>query len=267
MSTRDHLCFYARIKGINKPKADVEHLMDRLGLTPHAKTQASKLSGGNKRKLMLAIALMGTPPVVVLDEPTSAMDALAKRSFWTLISNIAAERSVLLTVGSSTLLVFQSFTDAAQTHSMEEADALATRTAIMARRFLAIGTTQGLRERYSNIYYVNLVLTSAPTSSVEEMIRVAGWIQSRVPHVRFEREMLGGQVRFTFPAAPTGTTGTSPVASLVEILEQEKEDLGVEFYSISGATLENVFLSVVKENQIQEEDGAGKRRFFSFWSK
>ncbi|KAM4057232.1 ABC transporter [Hirsutella rhossiliensis] len=228
MNTRDHLFFYARVKGIKKPKADVEHLMDRLNLTPHARTQASKLSGGNKRKLMLAIALMGTPPVVVLDEPTSTMDAVAKRSFWKIIQEIAAERSVLLT-----------------THSMEEADALATRTTIMARRFLAIGTTQGLRERYSNIYYVNLVLMSAPTSSVDEMSHVGGWMQSRIPGVRFE--------------PPSSTTGSSPVANLIEILEREKDSMGVEFYSISGPTLENVFLSVVRENQVQEEDGAGTR--------
>lgn len=101
MSTRDQLFFYARIKGIKKPKADVEHLMNRLALTPHAKTQVSKLSGGNKRKLMLAVALMGTPAIIVLDEPTSAMDAVAKRSFWKLVQENSAERSVLLTVRPS----------------------------------------------------------------------------------------------------------------------------------------------------------------------
>ncbi|KJZ74970.1 hypothetical protein HIM_05701 [Hirsutella minnesotensis 3608] len=245
MNTRDHLIFYARIKGIKRPKADVEYLMERLSLTPHAKTQTSKLSGGNKRKLMLAIALMGTPPIVVLDEPTSFMDAVAKRSFWKIIQDIADERSVLLT-----------------THSMEEADALATRTAIMARRFLAVGTTQGLCERYGNIYYVNLVLASAPMSSADEMNRVWEWVQSRVPGVRFEREMLGGQVRCTFPAASSGATKATPVAALIEALEQDKEKIGVEFYSISGPTLENVFLSVIRENQVQEEDGAGTKPFW-----
>lgn len=98
MNTRDHLYFYARIKGIDDAKANVEHIMARLGLTPHAGTQAMKLSGGNKRKLSLAIALIGTPPVLVLDEPTSAMDAVAKRSFWKIIQSISANHSVLLTV-------------------------------------------------------------------------------------------------------------------------------------------------------------------------
>lgn len=98
MSTRETLAFFARIKGIKDVKGNVNHLMASLNLTPHASTNASKLSGGNKRKLSLAIALMGTPPVLVLDEPTSAMDAVAKRSFWKVIRKIAHNRSVLLTV-------------------------------------------------------------------------------------------------------------------------------------------------------------------------
>lgn len=194
---------------------------------------------------MLAIALLGTPPAVVLDEPTSAMDAVAKRSFWKIVQEIAADRSVLIT-----------------THSMEEADALATRTAIMARRLLAIGTTQALRERYRNLYYVHLVLASAPTSAPHEMARLGAWVQDRVPGVRLDREMLGGQVRFTMPAAPNGQGGASPVAGLIGILERDKEVLGIEFYSISGPTLENVFLSVVGENHVQEEDGATPRRLW-----
>lgn len=52
---------------------------------------------------------------------------------------------------------------------MEEADTLATRTAIISKRLLAVGTTQALRKRYSNIYYVNILLATAPTSTPAEM--------------------------------------------------------------------------------------------------
>lgn len=98
LSTRQHLIFYARIKGIENVEANVDHIMARLGLTPYEKMSATKLSGGNKRKLSLAIALIGTPRVLVLDEPTSAMDAVAKRSFWRIIQSVAPQHSVLLTV-------------------------------------------------------------------------------------------------------------------------------------------------------------------------
>ncbi|KAH0602121.1 hypothetical protein MHUMG1_01000 [Metarhizium humberi] len=245
MNTRDHLYFYGRIKGIQKVKENVEYLMAKLDLTRHARTQASKLSGGNKRKLMLALALMGTPSILVLDEPTSAMDAVAKRQFWKVIQEIARDRSVLLT-----------------THSMEEADALCTRTVIMARRILAIGTTQALRQRYNNEYFVNLVLGSAPKSTAAEMGQVTEWVRRTAPDARFEREVLGGQVRFTLPTAVNnaGSTGGLPIARLMEALEQSKRALGIEHYSVSGPTLEDVFLSVVRENNVEEENGVEKKR-------
>ncbi|TWU74014.1 hypothetical protein ED733_000613 [Metarhizium rileyi] len=247
MNTRDHLYFYGRIKGINNVKANVDYLMNRLDLARHARTQANKLSGGNKRKLMLAIALMGTPSILVLDEPTSAMDAVAKRQFWKVIQDIAKDRSVLLT-----------------THSMEEADALATRTMIMARRILAIGTTQALRQRYNNEYFVNLVLASAPKSSPEEMNEVSAWVTSMVPDARFEREVLGGQIRFTMPAGEDSQLGGLSIARLIETLERSKDAMGIEDYSVSGPTLEDVFLSVVRENNVEEEHGAEKTtRFMS----
>lgn len=240
MNTRQHLNFYARVKGIKDVKGNVNHIMDRLGLTPHANTLATKLSGGNKRKLSLAIALIGAPPVVVLDEPTSAMDAIAKRSFWKLIQSIAPGRSVLLT-----------------THSMEEADTLANRAAIISKKLLAVGTSEALRERYSNVYYVSMVLSSAPNSTEEEMRNVRAWVQDSIPGSQLEREMLGGQVRFTIPG--TDGQGRSPVPPVIDLLEREKANVGIEYYSISGATLENVFLSVARENRAQEEDGIDRR--------
>lgn len=238
MTTREHLAFYARVKGISDVSANVSHVMSRLGLHPHADTLASKLSGGNKRKLSLAIALMGTPPVLVLDEPTSAMDAVAKRAFWALVRDVAPGRSLLLT-----------------THSMEEADALATRTAILARRLLAVGTTQVLRARYSNRHYVNLLLASAPTSEPEEMDRVRQWLLAELPDAQLERDMLGGQLHLTVP-------GTSPVTDLIDLFERGKEEMGIEYYSVGGATLETVFLSVVRENNVLEEDGTCHRPFW-----
>ncbi|KAH6997790.1 hypothetical protein BKA56DRAFT_536741 [Ilyonectria sp. MPI-CAGE-AT-0026] len=240
MNTQEHLSFYARIKGIKDVKANVNHVMNRLNLTPHAQTLASKLSGGNKRKLSLAIALMGKPPVLVLDEPTSAMDAVAKRAFWKIIQEIAPNRSLLLT-----------------THSMEEADTLATRTAIISRRLLAVGTTQALRKRYSNVYYVNLLLATAPNSTPDEMDNVRHWVLDQLPGAQLERDMLGGQVSFTIP-------GNSPVAGVIGLFERGKQEMGIEYYSIGGATLERVFLSVVRENNVQEEDGKDKRGAWSW---
>ncbi|KAG4219044.1 hypothetical protein PC116_g32476, partial [Phytophthora cactorum] len=96
LTVREHLTFYARCKGVEDIRGAVAYVMSRVGITAHANKLAAKLSGGNKRKLSLAIALLGDPPVLLLDEPSSAMDAASKRVLWRTLAAVAPGRSVLL---------------------------------------------------------------------------------------------------------------------------------------------------------------------------
>ncbi|KAL8308657.1 hypothetical protein RB593_006804 [Gaeumannomyces tritici] len=280
MTARQHLEFYARVRGVDDVKRNVDAVLDKTGLTSHASRAASKLSGGNKRKLSLGIALIGNPDVLVLDEPSSAMDAASKRVMWRTLAEVGPGRSLLLT-----------------THSMEEADALATRAAIVSKRLLAIGTTQQLRGRYSNLYHVQLVLRSAPESTRDEMERVEAWVRARFGGtVAFEGRSLGGQVKFTVPNSEAGRGSTSSsisraatadgeavlpedelsgssgesttrgdnktIGEVIQTLEAHKEELGLLDYSIGAPTLEKVFMSVVKENYVEDE--GRKRRWWQF---
>ncbi len=272
LTVREHLTFYARCKGAADVAAEASRAMRRVGLAGQAGRPAARLSGGNRRKLSLAVALLGDPPVLVLDEPSSAMDAASKRALWRTLRAAAAVpgRSVLLT-----------------THSMEEADALAGRAAILARRLLAVGPTHDLRRAHSNEYHVHLVLRSAPLSTAAEMARVAGWARDAFSFprgggygdgdgnggVQFEGQNLGGQVRFIVPAdsevpddgsasgaAAQGKQKQSFVRYLIEALERNKEQLGLDCYSIGAATMERVFLSVVKESDAVEDEGDVKKK-------
>ncbi|KAK4231754.1 transcriptional repressor NF-X1 [Podospora fimiseda] len=267
MTAKQHLEFYAAVKGIPKAEraANIETLMDRVGLTPHAKKQASALSGGNKRKLSLAIALMGNPSVLVLDEPSSSMDAAAKRKMWKILEDVSPGRSLLLT-----------------THSMEEADALATKVAILGGgKLLALGTTGSLRKDFSDAVCVQLVLRSAPHSSETEAEKVETWVKETFSRgdggVVFEGRSVGGQIRFMVgsnwtekekerqqaesldreendaSSVNTARNGNG-VGMLIELLEKNREELGLQDYSIGAPTLERVFLSVVKDNYAEEED-------------
>ncbi|KAF2972973.1 hypothetical protein GQX73_g641 [Xylaria multiplex] len=256
LTVREHLSFYSRCKGVADVKADVAYVMSKVGITAHADKLAAKLSGGNKRKLSLGIALVGNPPVLLLDEPSSAMDAASKRVLWKTLEAVAPGRSVLIT-----------------THSMEEADALATRAAIIAKRLLAIGTTEALRKTHSNEYHVHLILKSAPLSTPGEMREVADWVRDTFPGIKFEGENLGGQVRFIVPAdskvpvpqraQSEGIEGGAPAQSftryLIDTLEARKEELGLDCYSISAATMESVFLRVVKESDAEEDERVVKK--------
>lgn len=103
--------------------------------------KVSEYSGGNKRKLSTAIAFLGNPSVVYLDEPTAGMDPGAKRRVWNIIS---AERSS----GKTIVLT---------THSMDECEALCSRVAIMDRgQFNCLGSMQHLKNKFSSGYELKI---------------------------------------------------------------------------------------------------------------
>ena len=91
MTVEEHLWFYARIKGI--PSAMhlriVETAIIELNLSDHRTKPAGTLSGGNKRKLSVAIATLGNPPIILLDEPSAGMDPEARRFMWTVVERIS----------------------------------------------------------------------------------------------------------------------------------------------------------------------------------
>lgn len=85
MTVEEHLLYYARIKQVKNIGEEVERLINALNLIVERNKLAGTLSGGNKRKLSVAIALVGSPPIVLLDEPSSGMDPQARRFMWSVI--------------------------------------------------------------------------------------------------------------------------------------------------------------------------------------
>ncbi|KAI1327391.1 ABC transporter [Xylariaceae sp. FL0255] len=239
MTVEEHLRFYARIRGIPDVEHNVRAVLRAVGLEAFTTRMAHALSGGNKRKLSLGIALMGNPTVVLLDEPSSGLDAAAKRIMWRTLQSVMPGRSILLT-----------------THSMEEADALASRAGILAKRMLAMGTIDNLRERFGDAVHVHLVSSSAPHSSDEEMNRIREWIVKAFPGADVEAKTYHGQTRFSVPGSSiTGgdASSRSAVGRLVVMLEEVKENLGIEHYSCTPTTLDQVFLTIVGQHNVREE--------------
>ena len=88
LTGREHLQFYAQVRGVPDELIDdtVNALLEKMSLTKYSERQAGTYSGGNKRKLSVAIALIGEPAVVLLDEPSTGMDPEARRFMWDVIS-------------------------------------------------------------------------------------------------------------------------------------------------------------------------------------
>ncbi|KAL1601480.1 hypothetical protein SLS60_006395 [Paraconiothyrium brasiliense] len=225
LTVAETLRFFARIRGVSDIPHNVATVISACGLSPWADQLAGKLSGGTKRKLSLAVALVGNPRVLVLDEPSSALDANAKRNMWRCLQSTGKGRAVVLT-----------------THSMEEADALADRIGIVSARMLALGEREDLKRRAGDSFHVHFVARSAPRTTDEELQRMKDWIAGTFANVKISRETQGGQVRFEVPAEGRSLGG------LIQMLERVKDELGVEFYSVGKATLDEVFENIVKRH-------------------
>ncbi|KAI4748370.1 putative ABC transporter [Aureobasidium sp. EXF-12298] len=270
LTASEHLHFYARARGVTDVEHNVEQVMDAVGLSAFRNRMASKLSGGNKRKLSLGIALIGNPSVLLVDEGSSGMDAGAKRIMWRTLSAVSSGRSLVLT-----------------THSLEEADALGDRVGIMARRMLAIGTSDYLRRKHGDAYYVHLVHQDAPHTSDAKLNEIKDWIRINFPLASIEDRSFHGQIRFEVPnraasieddtsssvngkkgaRATVTPTDRNGISSLFEKLEASKAELGMEFYAVSQATLDQVFLNIVGKHNVQEEDYQKARMATGAWGK
>ncbi|KAI1499526.1 hypothetical protein F5X99DRAFT_389741 [Biscogniauxia marginata] len=241
MTVLEHLRFYARIRGVPDVEHNVRAVLGAVGLEAFSTRMAHALSGGNKRKLSLGIALMGNPSVVLLDEPSSGLDAAAKRIMWRTLESIVPGRSILLT-----------------THSMEEADALASRAGILAKRMLALGTVDDLRQRFGDAVHVHLV---SKKSTPDSMRRIHSWVTEKYRGAEVEEKTYHGQMRFSVPTAEivaaggngSGSGSDSAVGRLVVALEEQRSALGIEHFSCSPTTLDQVFLEIVGQNKVREE--------------
>lgn len=137
-----------------------------LKFTPHIDKKTRDYSGGNKRKLSTAIALIGNPSVVYLDEPTTGMDPGAKRHLWAVMSRYRdMGKSIILT-----------------SHSMEECEALCTRLAIMVNgEFKCLGSTQRLKTKFSTGFGLIIQMKRSTNTEIDDIRVVKDYVAVNLP--------------------------------------------------------------------------------------
>lgn len=287
LTGREQLTMFARLRGI--PEKQIKEVVDtevrRLDLAKHASKRSSTYSGGNKRKLSTAIALVGNPPIVMLDEPSTGMDPTTRRHLWDVLTNITKEgRSIILT-----------------SHSMEECEALCTRLAIMVNgSFKCLGSTQHLKNKYGAGFTLQAKVrlgappqpaaVAASHSSLHASLRRSNSRDTKsqskpsgsepvmvseatdavaslgsntsttfnpfdtAPLHTFVKEAFSGAILLeehqgavTYQLPSAGVTWST----VFRQLENNKQRLGIVDYSVSQTTLDQVFINFARE----QEDG------------
>uniref|UniRef100_A0A4W6FD48 P-type phospholipid transporter n=1 Tax=Lates calcarifer TaxID=8187 RepID=A0A4W6FD48_LATCA len=238
LTGREHLYLYARLRGV--PESEIPRVAEwgiqKLGLTEYAGCCAGTYSGGNKRKLSTAIAMIGCPALVLLDEPTTGMDPHSRRFLWNaIISVIRDGRAVVLT-----------------SHSMEECEALCTRLAIMVNgTFKCLGTIQHLKYKFGDGYVVTMKIKAAKAGSPPELEPVESFMESSFPGC-VQREKHYNTLQYEI--------ASSSLARIFQVVVANKERLSIEDYSVSQTTLDQVFVNFAKQQMGEDEDVTLNRR-------
>ncbi|XP_019504266.1 PREDICTED: ATP-binding cassette sub-family A member 3 [Hipposideros armiger] len=221
LTVAEHLYFYAQLKGLSRHKCpeEVKQMLHILCLEDKRDSRCRFLSGGMKRKLSIGIALIAGSKVLMLDEPTSGMDAISRRAIWDLLQQQKSDRTILLT-----------------THFMDEADLLGDRIAIMAKGELqCCGSSLFLKQKYGAGYHMTLV--KEPHCNPEGISRL---VHHHVPNATLESS-AGAELSFILPKE-----STHRFESLFAKLEKKQKELGIASFGASVTTMEEVFLRVGK---------------------
>ncbi|WJX89982.1 Phospholipid-transporting ATPase abca7 [Trifolium repens] len=224
LTGREHLLFYGRLKNLKGSLLTqaVEKSLKSLNLFHGgvADKQAGKYSGGMKRRLSVAISLIGDPKVVYMDEPSTGLDPASRKCLWNVIKLAKQDRAIILT-----------------THSMEEAEALCDRLGIFVNGSLqCIGNPKELKGRYGGTYVFTMTTSLDHEKDVEDMV------QQLTPNANKIYQLSGTQ-KFELPKEDV------KIANVFQAVEVAKRNFTVFAWGLADTTLEDVFIKVARKAQ------------------
>jgi ABC-type multidrug transport system ATPase subunit/branched-subunit amino acid transport protein AzlD len=219
LTIREHFRLFGTFKGMTIAEIDdtMAFFAHTLQLTAMLANRAGDLSGGQKRKLCIALSLLGHPPVVIMDEPTAGVDVQARQLIWKVIAQLT-DTTTLVT-----------------SHALEEAEAVCSRLFVVAGGNVPFtGTATELRNQFNCGYVLRV------EGNVEGVLELA---KSFVPDAR----IAGSR------ADSIELRVCSEVVPLIQALEDQQEELGVRSYSFGVEQLEDVLMRLIQTEEAQVE--------------
>ncbi|XP_070630287.1 ATP-binding cassette sub-family A member 9 isoform X3 [Bos indicus] len=231
LTVREHLEVSAAVKGLQRADAAaaITRLADALKLQDQMALPAKALPEGAKRKLSFALSILGSPGLLLLDEPTTGMDPEGQLQTWQLI------RASVRNTARGALLT---------THSMAEAEAVCDRVAVMVSGSLrCIGSIQHLKSKFGRDYLLEMKLKSLARLEAlhAEVLRI-------FPQAA-RQERFASLVVYKLPVEDV-----HPLSHAFFSLETVKQNFDLEEYSLSQCSLEQVFLELCKEQEWDNSD-------------
>ncbi|XP_013113812.2 ATP-binding cassette sub-family A member 2 [Stomoxys calcitrans] len=224
MTAYQTLQYMALLRGIQKQYVheEVKYWLEKLDLTDFENVQVRHYSGGTKRKLQTATAMIGSPSLVLLDEPTTGVDPISRRFLWKSIQDFQKrDKTIVLT-----------------SHSMDECENLCNRLAIMAEgQFKCLGHVPELKQLYGAGFTISIKLRTSEATD-NEVQAVTHQLKQIFPHSKL-RENHAGILTYFIKAHDIIVW--SEVFSKCAQFQQKAADL-IEEYSVNETTLEDIFL-------------------------
>ena len=243
LTIREHLEMFCIFKGYSSGNIDEEinKTLHDFELDDIQNVTAENLSAGQRRKLSIAISLIGGSKVIFLDEPSSGMDITSRRNLWDILKRQTEQKIIILT-----------------THYMEEASVLGKRIGIInAGKMKCIGTPLFLIERFGK--FMNLNITKEEGEGNDD--KIIDFIKKRAENVEYE--ILSEEILFRIPKkiektdndslclsenSRKGNSNNLDLTKFFDDLDKNLKNLGIKTYSASMPTLEDVFLNVAAED-------------------
>ncbi|KAJ6374152.1 hypothetical protein OIU78_029789 [Salix suchowensis] len=247
LSGEEHLELFASIKGL--PPASIKSVaqesLAQVKLTESAKVRARSYSGGMRRRLSVAISLLGDPKLVILDEPTTGMDPISRRHVWDIIQNTKKGRAIILT-----------------THSMEEADILSDRIGIMAKgRLRCIGNSIRLKSKFgtgfiANVRFGNTNGGQTPSRTPEDTS--SGHHEDVKKFFKYHLDITPTDETKSFLTFVIPHDKESVLKDFFAELQARQREFNVSDIQLGLATLEEVFLNIAKQAELENAAAEGK---------
>jgi ABC-type multidrug transport system ATPase subunit len=226
LTVGEHLEFYARMKNMPllEETKNVKQILESVGLWEKRNRTTGSLSGGMKRRLSIAIAFVGDPKIVMLDEPTTGLDPTSKRHLWDAILKSKKGKCIILT-----------------THSMEEADVLCDRIGIVCRgRLQCVASSQRLKNKFGEGF--NLGINFKEGCREQAVAYISSIIPEATIHVEFKTNIIY-EIEKQYVK----------VSKIFKQIESEKDNVGISDWALSQTTLEDVFLNIVRRDEEEYE--------------